>query len=71
VNRKYVFHVYDRRTTMSEFVASFAVREHADKWAREMFGEFGYVSDRGLHQSSQMWDGTPWREPHSTKGENS
>ena len=32
MTRKYVFFVYDRRTTMTDFVASFAVREHAEKW---------------------------------------
>lgn len=26
------YHVYDLRTTMTDFVASFAVREHAEKW---------------------------------------
>lgn len=71
MTRKYVFFVYDRRTTMTDFVASFAVREHAEKWGRETFGEFAYVSDRGMHQSGQMWDGSHWREPHLTKGENS
>ena len=56
---------------MTDFVASFAVREHAEKWGRETFGEFAYVSDRGMHQSGQMWDGSSWREPLPTKGENS
>lgn len=71
MNRKYVFFVYDRRTQMTDFVASFAVRAHADWWGKEMFGEFAYVSDKGMHQSGQMWDGTHWREPLPTKGETS
>ena len=70
MTRKYVFFVYDRRTTMTDFVASFAVREHAEKWGRETFGEFAYISDRGMHQSGQMWDGTPWQEPLSKKDTN-
>ncbi len=71
MKRKYVFFVYDRRTQMADFVASFAVREHANTWGKEMFGELAYVSDKGLHQSGQMWDGTLWREPLPTKGETS
>lgn len=67
MNRKYVFFVYDRRTQMTDFVASFAVREHAEKWGKDMFGDFAYISDKGIHQSGQMWDGTPWRESHPTK----
>jgi hypothetical protein len=62
VNRKYVFFVYDIRTQMTDFVASFAVREHAEFYGKMMFGEHAYISDRGLHQSGKMWDGTPWPE---------
>lgn len=54
------------RTTMSEFVATFAVREHAEKWGKEMFGEHAFVCQRSINESSQMWDGKPY-----DKGKNS
>jgi len=56
MKRGYVFYVYDIRTTMFEFVASFAVRAHADKYAEETFGEHGYVTDRRCHKD-WVWDG--------------
>jgi hypothetical protein len=57
MKRNYAYSVHDIRTNMSEFVASFAVRAHAERWGREMFGEFAFVTDRGTHQTGQMWDG--------------
>lgn len=71
MNRKYVFYVYDIRTQMTDYMASFAVREHAEKWGREAFGDYAYICDKGMHKSGQVWDGTPWREPHPTKGSTS
>ena len=55
--RNVVYHVYDIRSTMSEFCASFAVRAHAVAWGEMMFGEHAYVSDRRLHHNDHVWDG--------------
>lgn len=55
--RNIVYYVYDIRTTMSEFCASFSVRKHADDWGRMMFGEHSYVSDRRLHSNDSNWNG--------------
>lgn len=51
------YHVYDLRTTMTDFVASFAVREHAEKWGYEFFGEYAFITDSVLHTHGQMWNG--------------
>jgi hypothetical protein len=42
---------------MNEFVASFAVREHAEIWGKTMFGEYSFVTTRNLHQTGHMWNG--------------
>lgn len=55
--RNIVYYVYDLRTTMSDFCASFAVREHADAWGKLVFGEHSYVSDRRLHRNDGVWNG--------------
>ncbi len=55
--RNLVYYVYDIRSTMSEFCASFAVRAHADAWGRQTFGDHAYVSDRRLHKDG-VWDGS-------------
>ena len=55
--RNVVYYVYDIRTTMSEFCASFSVREHADEWGKGKFGEHSYVSDRRLHKDGPVWNG--------------
>lgn len=55
--RNIVYYVYDIRSTMSDFCASFAVREHAEAWGSVMFGEHAYVSDRRLHLNDCVWDG--------------
>jgi hypothetical protein len=64
MNRKYIFYVYDVRTTMSEYVASFAIREHAESWGRSMFGEHAYVTDRHMHVSGRMWNGIDGKVDH-------
>lgn len=56
MKRGYVFYVYDIRTQMFDFVASFAVRAHAEKYATDTFGEHGYVTDRRCHKD-WVWDG--------------
>jgi len=57
VTRNHVFYVYDMRTQMTDFVASFAVRGHAEKYASDNFDEHGYVTDRRHHHKNQVWDG--------------
>lgn len=56
MKRGYVFYVYDIRTTMTDFVASFAVRDHAEAYAAITFGEHGYVTDR-RHHKDWVWNG--------------
>lgn len=55
--RNIVYYVYDISTTMSEFVASFAVYQHAKDWGTKMFGDNAYVSDRRLHHNDCVWNG--------------
>jgi hypothetical protein len=55
--RGIVYYVYDIRTTMTDFCASFSVRKHADEWGKTMFGEHAYVSDRRLHKDGCFWNG--------------
>jgi hypothetical protein len=52
-----IWYVYDIRTTMTDFCASFAVRQHANDWGLMMFGEHAYVSDRRLHMNDSIWNG--------------
>lgn len=62
MRRGYVYYVYDIRTTMYDFCASFAVREHAEEWGKAKFGEYAFVSDKRLNKNDWIWDGRPFRE---------
>lgn len=55
--RGFVYYVYDIRTTMTDFYASFAQRSDADAWGREKFGEHAYVSNRRIHKDGCIWNG--------------
>lgn len=46
------FFVYDIRTIMEHFVASFADKVDADKFGADKFGEHAYVSDFALHEKT-------------------
>ena len=63
--------VYDARTTMTDFVASFALREHAVAYALAHFGEHGIVLNRKAHASGKMWDGRAWEDLHPRDKERS
>lgn len=53
----HVFYVYDARTVMDEFVASFAVRADADDYGARRFGEHAIVLDRRCHADGRVWNG--------------
>ena len=55
--RSLVYYVYDIRTTMTDFYASFALRSDADTWGRAKFGEHAYISDRRMHKDGCIWNG--------------
>ena len=58
MKRDYVFYVYDMRSQMTEFVASFVVRSHAQEYADKTFGEHGYVTEYKHHRKHHVWNGT-------------
>lgn len=44
-----VYYVYDIRTQMHEFVASFANRDNAESWGKEKFQHYAYVTTVPFH----------------------
>ncbi len=55
--RGIVFYVYDIRTTMTDFCASFSTRKDANDWGRMRFGDHAYISDRRMHRDGFIWNG--------------
>lgn len=51
-----IFYVYDIRSQLNEFVASFALKAHAVAYATATFGRYGYVTDK-RHHKDRVWNG--------------
>lgn len=48
-----MWYVYDIRTTMHEYAASFRDLEDAQKWAEEKFGEYSFLQLKLKHPTKR------------------